>query len=388
MKLVCVCSALDIRLPYGCTSAWWQLMKGMHEAGHEVLATPYAGAAFASPWWRAFDNPCRVEGEAFRKARQWFGPAAGGTATRESGWAGSLTRTAIESWVRPRWENHLAGILSAERDIDAVILFSVPLNHLTGVPSRLRDRFGVPVFFYDGDVPASLPRFGGFSSGFRIYDDADLAEYDGFLCNSLEGANDLRTMGARRVETVYWGADPDLFAPLDVPEDRDVFFYGYGSEYREDWLDALVATPSRELDTASFFVAGEGFAVALGAAVVEPPVPFNAVRRACCRSRLNLCVNRTAHATVRGSSTLRPFELAAMGRCIISSPYEGIEEWFEPGREIAVVHSAEEAVETYRRLLGDDAARTAMGLAARERLLAQHTHRHRADQIAAFVATP
>jgi glycosyltransferase involved in cell wall biosynthesis len=384
MKLLCVCSALDIRLPYGCTSAWWQLLKGLHEAGHEVLATPYAGGAFASPWWRAFDNPCRLEGEAFSKARRWLG-GAGSDAQDSLG--ATVTRAAIDKWIRPRWENHLAGILAAEPGVDAVILFSVPVNHLTGVPARLRERFDVPVLFYDGDVPASLPRFGGFASGFRIYDGAGLAEFDGVLCNSLEGAEDLRTLGARRVETVYWGADPDLFAPLAVEEDRDVFFYGYGSEYRENWIEALVAKPSHEMTEHAFHVAGSGFSVSLGAARLEPPVPFNAVRRACCRSRLNLCVNRSAHASVRASATMRPFELAALARCIVSSPYEGVEEWFEPGREILLVDSAEAAIETYQRLLSDESERRAIGEAARRRLLAEHTHRHRADQLAAFVAS-
>ena len=78
---------------------------------------------------------------------------------------------------------------------------------------------------------------------------------------------------------------------------------------------------------------------------------------------------------------MRPFELAMMGACMVSNPILGMEEWFEPGRELTVVDSAEEAVDRYRFLLSHDSARTAIGAAARKRALAEHTYRHRATQL-------
>jgi spore maturation protein CgeB len=78
---------------------------------------------------------------------------------------------------------------------------------------------------------------------------------------------------------------------------------------------------------------------------------------------------------------MRPFELAMMGACIVCNPYCGIERWFEPGREIVVVGSAEEAIDRYRFLIAHDAERRAMGEAARRRALAEHTFRHRASQL-------
>jgi spore maturation protein CgeB len=70
-----------------------------------------------------------------------------------------------------------------------------------------------------------------------------------------------------------------------------------------------------------------------------------------------------------------------MGACIVSNPCLGIEEWFEPGKEIVVVGSADEAAERYRYLLEHDAARRELGEAARKRALREHTYRHRARQI-------
>ena len=383
MKLLCVCSALDIQYRFGCTPNWWQFMKGLHELGHDVIAIPYLGTAFETLWWRAYPNPCQVEGSAFQKAKKLFGQ---GPTSTEKGWGATVTRTLIDSWIRPRWERHLEEILTKEKNVDAVIFFTVPLNHMTGVPARLSSRFDVPFFYFDGDVPASLPRFGGFASGFKIYENADLTEYAGFMCNSEGGMGDLLEMGAKRVEAVHWGVDPDLYAPLDMEQDRDVFFYGFGSEFRENWLEAMLTTPSQRMPDHTFCIGGRGFKMALGNTREVGDVPFNVFRQACCRSRINLNITRQAHGSVFASSTMRPFELAAMGCCIVSSPYKGLETWFTPGEEFLFVESAEEAMDAYTRLLPDAGARQALGEAARRRVLEEHTHRQRAEAIVKYIS--
>jgi hypothetical protein len=71
MKLLVVASVLDISLPFGCTPAWWQLLKALHENGVDVIATPYYGRAVASLWWRAIDNPCYRLGATFSRLRDW-----------------------------------------------------------------------------------------------------------------------------------------------------------------------------------------------------------------------------------------------------------------------------------------------------------------------------
>ena len=46
-------------------------------------------------------------------------------------------------------------------------------------------------------------------------------------------------MGARDVRVLYYAADPTLFSPRSVEQDIDVFFYGHGREYREEWIAAM-----------------------------------------------------------------------------------------------------------------------------------------------------
>jgi spore maturation protein CgeB len=110
-------------------------------------------------------------------------------------------------------------------------------------------------------------------------------------------------------------------------------------------------------------------------------VPFNVFPRAISAARVNLNVTRRAHASVYASSTCRPFELAACGAAIVSNPYEGIERWYEPGQELLVASSADEAVGAYRELLADPAQAEELGRRARERTLDEHTYARRAEQL-------
>ena len=41
----------------------------MHEAGVDLIVTPYRGRAIESPWWRTEPNPCYREAETFAHAR-------------------------------------------------------------------------------------------------------------------------------------------------------------------------------------------------------------------------------------------------------------------------------------------------------------------------------
>jgi spore maturation protein CgeB len=148
----------------------------------------------------------------------------------------------------------------------------------------------------------------------------------------------------------------------------------------------MLAEPKFQLPERSFAAAGSGFGESLGPVPCIGPRHSTALRRECARSCINLNIGREAHASVYASSTTRLFELAAMGCCIVTNPTEGLGEWFEEGEEIITVRDADDAVRTYVKLLADPARRKAMGEAARKRVIDQHTHRHRAQQIADFVA--
>lgn len=395
MKLLIVVSSLDLTQPFSATPAWWQLMKALYEIGVEVIAAPYQGPAIETLWWRAESNPAKLQGDTFKRTRDAARLVTGGSKKSGSPAADPepesaelpesrterATRTAARYLVAPLWGRHLDRILTREPDIDAVLLLTVPLNHFTGIPSDIQSKHGKPVFYYDGDVPASLPTLRGFHSGFRIYQGADPAEYTAFFSNSKGGGELIRELGARAVHTLYYGVDPDVFSPIPVPaQDLDVFFYGHGREYRGEWIDAMLRDASLALPEAQFAVRGTGLGD-IGRVRPLPYLSFSKLREYACRSKVNLAITRAAHASVYASSTSRPFELAALGATILASPYLGIEEWFEPDKEVVLVGSPDEAIERLRWLLGHDSERRAIGEAARRRALAEHTFRHRAHEL-------
>jgi len=218
-------------------------------------------------------------------------------------------------------------------------------------------------------------------TGFNYYHGADPSEYDLVLSNSEGGLDRLRELGARRAEAVFWAADPEVFAPAPVDKETDVFFYGYGDKFRREWMEAMIAEPSRVDGDIIFTLGGGDFRGDTGNARLVGDVPFNVFSQAISRARVNLNITRRPHATMFASSTCRPFELAAAGAAIVSNPNAGIERWFDPGAELRVVTTADEALAAYRELLDDPGAAEAMGRRARERVLDEHTYAHRARQI-------
>ncbi len=385
-RILAVASAVDLDFRYGCTPAWWQLWKGLYEEGADLVVTPYRGRPIESPWWRTAPNPTYVEGESFARVRDAVARVKGDTLLRraednpEDGFGERMTREAVWRWVTPRWKKHLDRLVARERP-DAIVVFTVPMAHLRGIPTYLRERYGIPIVFYDGDVPMSLPEFGGMDTGFNWYHDADPSEYDLLVSNSEGGLERLRELGAKRAEAIFWGADPEFFAPQAVDKSMDVFFYGYGDKFRREWVEAMVGEPSRALPDADFALGGRDFQADTGKARLIGDVPFNVFGRAISSARVNLCITRRSHATVYASSSCRPFELASAGAAIVANPYNGIERWFEPGSELLLVDDAQQATDAYRDLLADPAQAEDLGRRARERVLDEHTYRHRARRL-------
>ena len=389
MKLLVVVSSLDLTQAFSATPAWWQLLKGLYEIGVEIIAAPYQGPAIESLWWRAAGNPARWQGDAFKAlrdiARVVMPAQPPMDSPRSDSWSDKTMRRMAQTLIAPLWRRHLERILLHDPDVDAILFLTAPLNHLKGVPRYISEKYDKPIFYFDGDVPASLPNMRGFASGFRIYQGADLSEYTAFISNSTGGEALLRGLGAENVHTVWYGADPQVFSPITVSaQDIDALFYGHGREYRSDWIDRMIAIPSRRMSASRFAVRGANLGD-IGNAKSLPYLSFSKLREYVCRSKINLCITRGAHASVYGSSSSRPFELGAMAACIVANPYQGMEEWFEPEKEIIMARSADEAIERYAYLLAHDRERQAVGAAARRRVLKQHTFRHRANDLVGII---
>jgi glycosyltransferase involved in cell wall biosynthesis len=380
MKILVIVSTIDLKYRLGCTPSWWQLLKAIHEIGNEVIVIPYLGKPIESLWWKTYENPCSKESEIFNSYLER--KKKGGKPPSGKDLFSPIFEQLIKYHIKPKWEKHLTNILEREDDIEAVLLMNVPLNHIKGIPSRIKKEFGIPVVYYDGDMPTILPKY-AVDRGFRFnyYEGVDLSEYNAFFTNSKGVILDLEEMGAKNVHTLYWAVDPMLFTPVNVEKTIDISFFGYGSELREEWMEKMIANPSKKMLDVNFSVGGKNFGMDLGNAKLIGDISYSAFREFCCRSKINLNITRWSHTSVYASSTSRPFELAAFGACVVSQPYKGIEEWFEIGKEMFVVENAEEAAEIYKWLLSSGDIRRETGELARKRILKEHTFKHRAEEL-------
>ncbi len=390
MKFLIIVSTIDFRYRYGCTPAWWQLFKNLYEIGIELIVTSYQGRPIESLWWKIYENPCTGEASILTKIRNLSNQISPKKwqrkkKQRQNTFSERVIPIIARNTTTRKWRKYILKILEKERDLDCVIFFNVPINQIKGLASSIRIHFDLPIVFYDGDMPAILSRFGGFQTGFDAYVGADLTEYDAFIVNSKGVVPELTRMGAKNVHTIYWAADPSIYSPIDVEQDIDVSFYGYSAEFRESWMKWMITDPSKILRGAHFAIAGRNFDIDLGMTKFLGDIPFSALRRFCCRSKINLNITRRAHASVYASATLRPFELASLGCCIVSNPYNGLEEWFDINKEIFIVKNATEVIKLYKWLLSDDEARMEAGNSARKRILKEHTYRHRAEQLLSII---
>ena len=98
-----------------------------------------------------------------------------------------------------------------------------------------------------------------------------------------------------------------------------------------------------------------------------------------CSARMVLNINRESMAHTGFSPPTRVFEAAGAGACLITDEWQGIEQFFAPGREILVARNAEEIVAHLRSI--DSQAARMIGERMRARALRDHTYALRARQV-------
>ena len=113
-------------------------------------------------------------------------------------------------------------------------------------------------------------------------------------------------------------------------------------------------------------------------------VPPDLHRRFYNEQRFTLNITRASMRETGFSPSVRLFEAAACGVPIISDTWDGIEMFFEPGKEILLVQSTDEVVAILRDL--PDRQRTQIGARARRRLLRNHTPRQLAIEFVTSLA--
>ncbi len=188
-------------------------------------------------------------------------------------------------------------------------------------------------------------------------------------------------LGARRCVPIYNALDPTTHHPV-APDDRfrcDLAFLGNRLPDREARVEEFFFRSAQLSPSEQFLFGGSGWA--------DKPRPGNMryldhvytrdhnALNVSAKTVLN--VSRESMARYGFSPATRVFEAAGAGACLITDAWEGIELFLQPGEEILVAHNGAEVAE---HLVSTTPERAhAIGAAALERVLAQHTYAHRAE---------
>jgi spore maturation protein CgeB len=192
-----------------------------------------------------------------------------------------------------------------------------------------------------------------------------------------------RLLGARKVLPLYGSVDPELHQPVPKADryESDLSYLGTYAADRQQALDELFLKPAHRLPEKKFL---------LGGAQYPSDFPWNEnvwfVRHVpprdhpafYCSSRATLNVTRAAMANVGYCPSGRLFEAAACEAPIVSDSWPGLEEFFEPGRELLIAESEDDVVGVLSRSTEE---LHEVGKAARERVLSCHTAEHRSREL-------
>lgn len=238
--------------------------------------------------------------------------------------------------------------------------------------------------FYDLDAPVTL---GELRRGRQLsyIGPSGLAGFDLVLSYTGGAALDaLRSeLGARCTAPLYGSVDPEIHHPIAPVEcyRADLSYLGTYAEDRQAKLTKLLIEPARRLPGRRFLIGGaqypEEFPWTENIYFTRhaPPAQHAAFFSS---SRLTLNVTRGAMAAMGYCPSGRLFEAAACAAPILSDWWEGLDDFYEPDREILVAETCEQAIAAIER---SDAELRAIADAAYQRTLDQYTATHRAAEL-------
>jgi spore maturation protein CgeB len=273
------------------------------------------------------------------------------------------------------------------RDADAVIVGSYVKD---GVPLGewvTAEAFGVTAF-YDIDTPVTLGKLK--ARDFEYLSPDLLPKFDLYL--SFTGGRILNVLeeqwGARCARPLYCSVDPYAYYPEPCEKTHELGYMGTYSPDRMPGLNELLIEPALRHPQGRFIVAGPQYPPE-----IEWPPNVERVQhlepsrhRAFYNSQsFTLNLTRAEMAQWGWSPSVRLFEAAACGTPIISDAWEGLDEFFEPDREILVARSAADTLRYLQESTQKE--REQIGARAKAKVLGAHTAEHRAQQLEQYVLT-
>jgi spore maturation protein CgeB len=242
--------------------------------------------------------------------------------------------------------------------------------------------------FYDLDTPVTLNVLG--RDGTVDYvPEYGLGPFD--LVLSYTGGRALselsQRLGAARVAPLYGSVDFETHRRVN-PDPNYVSDFSYLGTYaadRQRQLEELFLKPANQLSEKKFCLAGAlyppDFPWTNNTFFVRhlPPSDHPAFYSS---SKLTLNVTRGAMADMGYCPSGRLFEAAACRTPVVSDWWEGLDHFFEPGKEILIATSCADVMAAISM---DQDELSSLSRASQERAMAEHTAAHRAEEFVALV---
>lgn len=235
--------------------------------------------------------------------------------------------------------------------------------------------------FWDVDAPATLARVESDPDPFRSL----IPDYD-FIFTYGGGppvVEHYLRLGARNCHPIYNALDPETHHPVskDFSLECDLVLMANRLPDRESRVMKFFIKAAELAPELRLILGGEGWGDKRLPANVRwiGHVGTGDHNRVNCSARMVLNLNRDSMAHVGFSPPTRIFEAAGAGACLITDAWDGLETFFEPGKEILVANSAEEIVQFMHQTSAEQAAK--LGTALRLRALREHTYSQRAAQV-------
>jgi spore maturation protein CgeB len=191
------------------------------------------------------------------------------------------------------------------------------------------------------------------------------------------------SFGARLCRPIYNALDATTHHPVATERrfEGDLNFLANRLPDREARVERFFLEPAARLPERRFLIGGNGWddkamppnVRRIGHVGTAEHNAFN------CSPLAVLNVARDSMADVGFSPATRVFEAAGAGACLITDAWEGIELFLTPGEEVLVARDGQDVAEHLAALTPEGAR--AIGEAARQRILSEHTYARRAAEV-------
>lgn len=243
-----------------------------------------------------------------------------------------------------------------------------------------------PVGFYDIDTPVTLAKLE--RCDYEYLHPRLISKYDIYM--SFTGGPTLQRLekeyGSPMARPLYCSFDPSLYYPEEREPRWDMAYMGTYSDDRQPTVNELLVKPAASWPVGRFCVAGPQYPASLywpsNVQRIEH-LPPSEHREFYNSQFFTLNVTRDDMIRAGYSPSVRLFEAAACAVPIISDYWDGLDSFFSLGSEILVAQNAGESLDIMQTL--NERKRRRIGLAARERVMREHTAEKRAEEFEGYI---